>query len=137
MLMPKKTKFRKCQRWDFSGKANKGNKVSFGEFGLIALESKLITSRQIEAARRTITHALKRKGKVWITVFPDLPYTKKPAETRMGNGKGNVEYYVFVAKPGRVLFEISGVTEDVAKEVFILAGHKLPVKTKMIKREQF
>lgn len=137
MLMPKKTKFRKQQRWDFSGKAHKGNKVSFGEYGLIALEPKLITSRQIEAARRTLTRALKRKGKVWITIFPDVPYTKKPAETRQGNGKGNLEYYVFIAKPGRVLFELSGVTDDIAKEACWLAGQKLPVKTKMIKREQF
>ena len=137
MLMPKRTKFRKGQRWDFGGKCTRGNKVTFGEFGLIALEPKLITNRQIEAARRTITRALKRKGKVWITIFPDVPYTKKPAETRQGNGKGNLEYYVVITKPGLVMFEISGVTDDIAQEAFKLASHKLPIKTKLIKREQF
>lgn len=137
MLMPKRTKFRKGQRWDFSGRSHRGNKVTFGEFGLIALEAKLITSRQIEASRRTITRALKRKGKVWITIFPDIPYTKKPAETRQGNGKGNLEYYVVLAKPGLVLFEISGVSDDIAHEAFSLASHKLPIKTKLIKRDQF
>ncbi len=137
MLQPKKTKYRKQQRWNFSGKCSRGNKITFGEYGMIALEPKLLTSRQIEAARRTITRALKRKGKVWITVFPDVPYTKKPAETRQGNGKGNLEYYVVIAKPGLVLFEISGVDDEVVHEAFWLAGQKLPIKTKVIKREQF
>ena len=137
MLMPKKTKHRKQQRWKFNRKATRGNKVSFGEFGIIALESKLITNRQIEAARRTITRTLKRLGKVWIRIFPDRPYTKKPAETRMGNGKGNLEYYVALVKPGTVLFEVSGVNEELAKEAFWLAGQKFPIATKMIKREVF
>jgi large subunit ribosomal protein L16 len=135
MLMPKKTKYRKGQRWKFSGKAMRGNKVEFGEFGLVALEPKLITNRQIEATRRTITRTLKRMGKVWIRVFPDKPYTKKPAETRMGNGKGNLEYYVALVKPGFVLFEISGVDEELAQKAFWLAGQKLPIATKLIKRE--
>ena len=134
MLMPKKTKFRKQQRWDFSGKAHKGNKVSFGEYGLIALEPKLITSRQIEAARRTLTRALKRKGKVWITIFPDKPLTKKPAETRMGKGKGNPEEWVAVVRPGRVLFEMEGVDYEAAREAFRLAAHKLPIATKFLSR---
>ena len=135
MLMPKKTKYRKQQRWNFSGKAARGNKISFGDFGIISLESKLITNRQIEAARRTITRTLKRIGKVWIRVFPDIPYTKKPAETRMGNGKGNLEYYVAMVKPGTVLFEISGVAENLAEKAFWLAGQKFPIATKMIKRD--
>lgn len=136
MLMPKRTKYRKGQRsWDFHGKATKGNKVNFGEYGMIALGSKLITNRQIEAARRTITRTLKRTGKIWIRVFPDVPYTKKPAETRMGNGKGNVEYYVVPVKPGMVLFEVSGVSEKIAQEAFWLAKQKFPIDTKMIKRD--
>ena len=136
MLMPKKTKYRKTQRgWDFSGTATRGNKVSFGDFGMVALGSKLITNRQIEAARRTITRSLKREGKIWIRVFPDKPYTKKPAETRMGNGKGNVEYYVVPVKPGMVLFEVSGVSESIAKQAFLLARQKFPIATKMIKRD--
>ncbi len=135
MLMPKRTKFRKAQRWRFNGIAHRGNKVTFGEYGLMALDAKLITNRQIEAARRTITRTLKRVGKVWINLFPDVPYTKKPAETRMGNGKGNLEYYVAHVKPGRVMFEISGCEESVAKKAFWLAGQKLPIKTKMVKRE--
>ena len=136
MLMPKKTKYRKTQRgWDLSGIATRGNKVSFGDYGMISLGSKLITNRQIEAARRTITRTLKREGKIWIRVFPDKPYTKKPAETRMGNGKGNVEYYVVPVKPGMVLFEVSGVSESIAKEAFLLATQKFPIATKMIKRD--
>lgn len=135
MLMPKKTKYRKAQRWKFRGKARRGNKVEFGEYGIIALEPKLITNRQIEATRRTITRTLKRTGKVWIRVFPDKPYTRKPAETRMGNGKGNLEHYVALVKPGFVLFEISGVEEELARKAFWLAGQKLPIATKMIKRE--
>jgi large subunit ribosomal protein L16 len=137
MLMPKKTKFRKGQRWRFSGKAQRGNKVEFGEYGMVALEPKLITNRQIEATRRTITRTLKRNGKVWIRIFPDVPYTKKPAEVRMGNGKGNLEYYVAKVKPGIVLFEISGVDEGLASKAFWLAKQKLPIDTKMIKRDSF
>ena len=136
MLMPKKTKYRKLQRsWDLHGKALRGNKVSFGDYGMVSLGSKLITNRQIEAARRTITRTLKREGKIWIRVFPDVPYTKKPAETRMGNGKGNVEYYVVPVKPGMILFEVSGVSENIAKEAFLLARQKFPIATKMIKRD--
>ncbi|HOJ62877.1 MAG TPA: 50S ribosomal protein L16 [Spirochaetota bacterium] len=135
MLMPKRTKFRKQQRWRFKGEAHKGNKVVFGDYGLMALEGKLITNRQIEATRRTITRSLKRAGNLWITIFPDIPYTKKPAETRQGNGKGNVEYYVAKVLPGKIMFEISGVSEEVAKEAFWLASQKLPIKTKMVKRE--
>lgn len=135
MLMPKKTKYRKGQRWRFKGRAARGNKVVFGDYGLMALEPKLITNRQIEATRRTITRALNREGKTWITVFPDVPYTKKPSETRMGNGKGNLEYYVAHVLPGKVLFEISGVPEVLARKAFWLAGQKLPIATKLIKRE--
>ena len=135
MMMPKKTKFRKGQRWDFSGKASRGNEVEFGEFGMVALEAKLLTNRQIEASRRTITRTLKREGKVWIRIFPDIPYTKKPSETRMGNGKGNLEYYVAMVKPGTVLFEISGVGKDIAEKAFWLAKQKLPISTKLIERE--
>lgn len=135
MLMPKRTKYRKAQRWRFKGVASRGNRVVFGEYGLVATEGMLLTNRQIEAARRTITRTMKRQGKIWIIVFPDVPYTKKPAETRQGNGKGNLEYYVAKVLPGKVLFEISGVSEELAKEAFWLAGQKLPVGTKMIKRE--
>ena len=135
MLMPKRMKSRKLQRWRFKGEAHRGNKVVFGDYGLMALEPKLITNRQIEATRRTITRTLKRQGNIWITVFPDVPYTKKPAETRQGNGKGNVEYYVAKVLPGKILFEISGVPEDVAQQAFWLAGQKLPIATKMVKRE--
>jgi large subunit ribosomal protein L16 len=135
MLMPKRTKYRKGRRWNFSGKATRGNEVVFGDFGLMALEPKLITARQIEATRRTISRVLKRVGKMWITIYPDIPYTKKPAETRMGNGKGNLEYYVAKVLPGKIMFEISGISEEEAKKVFILAGHKLPISTKMVKRE--
>jgi len=137
MLMPKKTKYRKGRRWKFSGKVQRGNKVEFGDYGMVALEPKLITNRQIEATRRTITRTLKRVGKVWIRIFPDVPYTKKPAETRMGNGKGNLEYYVAMVRPGLVLFEIAGVPEKLAEKAFWLAKQKLPINTKLIKRDAF
>jgi large subunit ribosomal protein L16 len=135
MLMPKRVKYRKQQRGRMRGKAQTGNKVSFGQFGLKALEAHWITSRQIEAARIAMTRYIKRGGKVWIRIFPDKPVTKKPAETRMGKGKGAPEYWVAVIKPGRVMFEIEGVTEEVAKEAMRLASHKLPIKTKFVSRE--
>jgi large subunit ribosomal protein L16 len=136
MLMPKKVKFRKMQKGRMDGKAYRGSTVSFGEFGLKALEPGWLSSKQIEAARIAITRHAKRGCKVWIRVFPDKPITKKPAETRMGKGKGAPEYWVAVIKPGRILYEMSGVTEDLAKEAFRLASHKLPVATKFIKREE-
>jgi len=136
MLMPKKVKFRKMQKGRMNGKAYRGSTVSFGEFGLKALEPCWLSSKQIEAARIAITRHAKRGCKVWIRVFPDKPITKKPAETRMGKGKGAPEYWVAVIKPGRILYEMSGVTEDLAKEAFRLASHKLPVATKFIKREE-
>ncbi len=136
MLMPKKVKFRKMQKGNMNGKAYNGSEVSFGEFGLKALEPGWVTSRQIEAARIAITRHVKRGGKVWIRVFPDKPITKKPAETRMGKGKGAPEYWVAVVKPGRILYEISGVTEVLAKEALRLASHKLPISTKFVKREE-
>jgi len=132
MLMPKRTKFRKQQRGRMKGKALRGNQINFGEYGLKALEPCWITSRQIEAARVAITHRLKREGKLWIRVFPDKPITKKPAETRMGKGKGNPEGWVAVVKPGRILFELEGVDADLAKEAMRLAQHKLPIKTKFM-----
>ena len=131
-LMPKRTKYRKMQKGRMRGKATRGNKVTDGEYGLQALEAGWITSNQIEAARIAMTRFIKRGGKVWIKIFPDKPITKKPAETRMGSGKGGVEYYVAVVKPGRVLFEMEGVAEDIAREAFRLAAHKLPIKTKFI-----
>ncbi len=134
MLSPKRTKYRKTQRGRMYGKATKGNKISFGDFGLVALERKWITNRQIEAARVAMTRHIKRGGKVWIRIFPDKPYTKKPAETRMGKGKGNPEYWVAVVKPGRVMFEIAGVDEKLAEEAMRLAGSKLPIKTKFLVR---
>lgn len=136
MLMPKKVKFRKMQKGRMDGKAYRGSTVSFGEFGLKALEPCWLSSKQIEAARIAITRHAKRGCKVWIRVFPDKPITKKPAETRMGKGKGAPEYWVAVIKPGRILYEMSGVTEDLAKEAFRLASHKLPVATKFIRREE-
>jgi large subunit ribosomal protein L16 len=136
MLMPKKVKFRKMQKGNMNGKAYAGSDVSFGEFGLKAMEPGWVSSRQIEAARIAINRHVKRGCKVWIRVFPDKPITKKPAETRMGKGKGAPEYWVAVVKPGRVLYEISGVTESLAKEAFRLASHKLPVSTKFVKREE-
>ena len=131
-LMPKRTKYRKMQKGRNRGRATRGTEVSYGEYGLQALEAGWITSNQIEAARIAMTRFIKRGGKVWIKIFPDKPITKKPAETRMGSGKGGVEYYVAVVKPGRVLFEMEGVAEEIAKDAFRLAAHKLPIKTKFI-----
>ncbi len=136
MLMPKRVKYRKQQRGRVRGKALTGSTICFGQYGLKALEAHWITSRQIEAARIAMTRHIKRGGKVWIRIFPDKPVTKKPAETRMGKGKGAPELWVAVVKPGRVLFEIEGVSEDIAKEAFRLASHKLPIKTKFVSREQ-
>jgi len=135
MLMPKKTKYRKSFRGRRKGNSKGGNVVTFGDYGLQAVETSYVTARQIEAARITITRTMKRGGKVWINIFPHKPITKKPAEVRMGSGKGNVEYYVAVVKPGRILFEISGVSEDVAREAMRKAGHKLPMKTKLVTRD--
>lgn len=134
MLMPKRTKYRKQHRGRMRGKAYRGSTVAFGDYGLQAVEPVWMTSRQIEAARRAIVRFIRRRGKVWIRVFPDKPYTQKAAETRMGKGKGSVEYYVAVVKPGRVLFEMSGVPEEVAREALRLAAAKLPCKTKFVKR---
>ena len=134
-LMPKKTKFRKEQKGRVRGKATRGNKVSYGEFGLQTIEIGLIRSNQIEAARVAMTRYIKRGGQVWIKIFPDKPITSKPIGTRMGKGKGAVEYWVAPVKPGRVMFEIAGVPEATAKEAFRLAASKLPVKTKFVKRE--
>ena len=136
MLMPKRVKFRRVQRGRLKGKASRGNTLTNGTYGLVALEPAWITSNQIEAARIAMTRFIKRGGKVWIDIFPHKPITKKPAETRMGSGKGSVEYWVAVVKPGRVMFEMSGVSEEVAREAMRLAMHKLPVKCKVIKREQ-
>ena len=136
MLMPKKVKFRKMQKGNMNGKAYTGSLVSFGEFGLKALEPGWVSSQQIESARIAITRHAKRGCKVWIRVFPDKPITKKPAETRMGKGKGAPEYWVAVVKPGRILYEMSGVTEETAKEAMRLASHKLPVATKFVKRDE-
>ena len=135
MLMPKRTKYRRVQRGRMKGAASRGNKVSYGEFGIQALEAHWITNRQIEAARIAMTRYMKRGGRVYITIFPDKPITKKPAETRMGSGKGNPEEWVAVVKPGRIMFEIAGVSEEVAREALRLASHKLPIKTKIVKRE--
>ena len=134
MLMPKRVKYRRVQRGRMTGKATRGNVVSNGEFGLQAVEPAWITSNQIEAARIAMTRYVKRGGKVWIKIFPDKPITEKPAETRMGSGKGSPEYWVAVVKPGRVMFEMDGVAEDVAKEAMRLAGHKLPIKTKFMSK---
>jgi large subunit ribosomal protein L16 len=135
MLQPKRTKFRKQHRGRRRGIATTGNEVSFGEFGLQAAAAAWIDSRQIEAARRAITHELKRGGKVWIRIFPDKPVTSKPAETRMGSGKGAPDHWVAVVKPGRMLFEIGGVKEDLAREALRLASHKLPIDTRVVVRE--
>jgi len=132
MLMPKRVKYRKLHRGRMRGKAIRGSNVSFGEFGLKALEPCWITSRQIEAARVSITRHIKRGGKVWIRIFPNKPVTEKPAETRMGKGKGSPEYWVAVVKPGRVMFEIAGVPEDLARAALRLAAYKLPIKTKFV-----
>jgi large subunit ribosomal protein L16 len=134
MLQPKRVKYRKAHRGHRRGVALSGNTVAFGEFGLQARESAWITSRQIEAARRAITHHIRRGGKVWIRIFPDKPVTAKPAETRMGSGKGAVDHWVAVTKPGRIIFEIAGVREDIAREAFRLAGHKLPIDTHVVSR---
>ena len=135
MLMPKRVKHRKQMRGRMKGKAMRGNFLAYGDFGLQALEPAWITSNQIEAARIAMTRYIKRGGQVWIKIFPDKPVTEKPAETRMGSGKGSPEYWVAVVKPGRVLFEITGVSEETAREAMRLAGYKLPIKTKFVKKE--
>jgi large subunit ribosomal protein L16 len=135
MLMPKRVKHRKVQRGSMKGRAKGGTEVSFGEYGLQAQEKAWITNRQIEAARVAMTRHMKRGGQVWINIFPDKPVTQKPAETRMGSGKGNPEKWVAVVKPGRMMFEVAGVDEETAREALRLASHKLPIKTKFIKRE--
>ncbi len=135
MLAPKRVKYRKRQKGRMKGAAYRGNKVSFGDFGLKALECGWITAKQIEAARIAITRHVKRGGKVWIRIFPDKPITRKPAETRMGKGKGSPEGWVAVVKPGRILYEIKGVPEDVAREAFRLASHKLPIATRFVSRQ--
>ena len=136
MLMPKRVKYRRVQRGRMKGKATRGNTVTYGQFGLQALEPAWITANQIEAARIAMTRYTKRGGKVWIKIFPDKPVTEKPAETRMGSGKGSPEYWVAVVKPGRVMFEIGGVSEEIAREALRLAMHKLPVKCKIIARTE-
>ena len=135
MLMPKRVKRRRVHRGRMTGKANKGNTIAYGTYGLMAMEPAWITSNQIEAARVAMTRFIKRGGKVWIDIFPHKPITQKPAETRMGSGKGSVEYWVAVVKPGRIMFEMSGVDETIAREAMRLAGHKLPIKTKFVKKE--
>ena len=136
MLMPKRVKYRRVQRGRLKGTASRGNTVTHGEYGLKALEPAWITSNQIEAARIAMTRYIKRGGQVWIKIFPDKPITEKPAETRMGSGKGSPEYWVAVVKPGRVMFEIGGVTEDLAREALRLAANKLPIKCKFISKEK-
>lgn len=136
MLLPKRVKYRRVHRGRMTGKATRGNTISNGQFGLQAMDPSWITSNQIEAARIAMTRYIKRGGQVWIKIFPDKPVTKKPAETRMGSGKGSPEYWVAVVKPGRVMFEISGVSEEVAREAMRLAANKLPVKCKFIKKEE-
>jgi len=132
MLMPKRVKFRKQQRGRMKGKAQRGAHIAFGEYGLKALEPAWVTARQIEAARVALTRAIKRGGRVWIRIFPDKPFTEKPAETRMGKGKGNPEYWVAVIKPGRIMFELGGVDAATARDAFRLAGHKLPIRTRFV-----
>ena len=136
MLMPKRVKYRRVHRGRMTGKALRGNTLAYGEFGLQATEPGWITSNQIEAARIAMTRFTKRSGQVWIKIFPDKPVTKKPAETRMGSGKGSPEYWVSVVKPGRIMFEIAGVSEEVAREALRLASHKLPIKTKVVIRSE-
>ena len=136
MLMPKRVKYRRVHRGRMTGKALRGNKVTYGEFGLQAMEPAWITANQIEAARIAMTRYCKRFGKVWIKIFPDKPVTKKPAEVRMGSGKGSPEFWVAVVKPGRVMFELAGVPEESAREAFRLAANKLPIKTKFVKKEE-
>ena len=134
MLMPKRVKRRRVHRGRMKGKAMRGNQITYGEFGLVALEPAWVTSNQIEAARVAMTRFIKRNGQVWVKIFPDKPVTEKPAETRMGSGKGSPEYWVAVVKPGRIMFEIDGVPEEVAREALRLAQHKLPIKTKIVSR---
>ena len=136
MLLPKRVKYRRVHRGRLTGKATRGNTVTYGDYGLQALEPAWISSRQIEAARIAMTRYIKRGGQVWIKIFPDKPITQKPAETRMGSGKGSPEYWVAVVKPGRVMFEIGGVSEELAREAFRLANHKLPIKTKFVAKEK-
>ena len=136
MLLPKRVKYRRVHRGRLTGKAMRGNTVSYGEFGLVALEPAWITSNQIEAARIAMTRYTKRGGQVWIKIFPDKPVTQKPAETRMGSGKGSPEYWVAVVKPGRVMFEIAGVDKELAEEAMRLAAHKLPIKCKFVTKEE-
>ena len=136
MLLPKRVKHRKQHRGRMTGRAMRGNRITHGDFGLVALEPAWITNRQIEAARIAMTRYIKRGGQVWIQIFPDKPITAKPAETRMGSGKGSPEYWVAVVKPGRVMFEMNGVTEEIAKEAMRLAGHKLPIKTRFVSKAQ-
>ena len=136
MLMPKRVKYRRVHRGRMTGKAMRGNTLAYGQFGLQATEPGWITSNQIEAARIAMTRFTKRSGQVWIKIFPDKPITKKPAETRMGSGKGSPEYWVSVVKPGRVMFEIAGVSEEIAREALRLASHKLPIKTKVMARTE-
>lgn len=135
MLMPKRVKRRRVFRGRMKGKASRGNTITYGDYGLVATEPAWVTSNQIEAARIVISRFVRRGGKMWIMIFPDKPVTKKPAETRMGSGKGSPEYWVAVVKPGRILFEIQGVTEDQAREAMRLAAHKMPLKCKFVKRE--
>ena len=137
MLMPKRVKYRRVHRGRLTGKATRGTKLSSGEYGLVATEPAWITSNQIEAARIAMTRYIKRGGKVWIKIFPDKPITEKPAETRMGSGKGSPEDWVAVVKPGRIMFEMEGVSEEIAREAMRLAGHKLPIKTKFVKKSDF
>jgi len=136
MLMPKRVKYRKQMRGRMKGKESRGVEISFGDYGLLAMEPGWVTARQIEAARRTLVHAMKRRGKVWIRIFPAKPYTHKPPETRMGSGKGNVEYYVAPVKPGRIMFEISGLPEDMANQALKSAQYKLSIRTKIVARHE-
>ena len=137
MLMPKRVKYRKSQRGRMTGKAQRGSTIAFGDFGLKSLDPHWITSRQIEACRVAVTRKMKRDGKVWIRIFPDKPVSKKPLETRMGKGKGAPEFWVAVVKPGRILFEVSGVSKELAKAALKLASHKLPIKTKFVVRPNY
>ena len=136
MLLPKRVKYRRVHRGRLTGKASRGSQVTYGQFGLVALEPAWISSNQIEAARIAMTRYTKRGGQVWIKIFPDKPITEKPAETRMGSGKGSPEYWVAVVKPGRVMFEIAGVSEDIAREAMRLAANKLPIKCKFVRKEE-
>jgi len=136
MLMPKRVKYRKQMRGRMRGKATRGTEVAFGEYGLQALEPAWITARQIEAVRRAVVRHVRRRGKYWIRIFPDKPVTAKPAETRMGKGKGSVDHWVAVVKPGRIMLELSGVSEEMAREAFRLASHKLPIRCQFVRREQ-